>query len=376
MARKIRVGVIFGGRSVEHEVSLVSAASVINALDREKYEILPIGITPEGRWLSSAEAVALLKEKGNIDQLPEHILVPDPRKKGLVPLQNSSSSVPSHPVDVLFPVLHGTYGEDGTIQGLFELADIPYVGSGVLGSALGMDKVVQKQLLRQAEIPVTPDVWFYLEEFTRAERKIIASIERKLGYPCFVKPPNLGSSVGISKAHDRKELARAIQHAGEFDLKVLVEKGIQKAREIECSVLGNEDPIASVPGEIIPSNEFYDYDAKYVDGKSSAVIPAKLPRPVAKKVQQYAVEGFKVLNSSGMARVDFLVTKGRNKIYLNELNTIPGFTSISMYPKLWQASGVSYPELLDRLIQLAFERHKAKENLKTTYRPKADWYKG
>ena len=376
MARKIRVGVIFGGRSVEHEVSLVSAASVINALDREKYEILPIGITPEGRWLSSAEAVALLKQKGNIDQLPEHILVPDPRKKGLVPLQNSSSSVPSHPVDVLFPVLHGTYGEDGTIQGLFELADIPYVGSGVLGSALGMDKVVQKQLLRQAEIPVTPDVWFYLEEFTRAQRKIIASIERKLGYPCFVKPPNLGSSVGISKAHDRKELARAIQHAGEFDLKVLVEKGIQKAREIECSVLGNEDPIASVPGEIIPSNEFYDYDAKYVDGKSSAVIPAKLPRPVAKKVQQYAVEGFKVLNSSGMARVDFLVTKGRNKIYLNELNTIPGFTSISMYPKLWQASGVSYPELLDRLIQLAFERHKAKENLKTTYRPKADWYKG
>jgi D-alanine-D-alanine ligase len=376
MARKIRVGVIFGGRSVEHEVSLVSAASVINALDREKYEILPIGITPEGRWLSSAEAVALLKEKGNIDQLPEHILVPDPRKKGLVPLQNSSADIPSHPVDVLFPVLHGTYGEDGTIQGLFELADIPYVGSGVLGSALGMDKVVQKQLLRQAEIPVTPDVWFYLEEFLNARRKIIGSIERKLGYPCFVKPANLGSSVGISKAHDKEELVRAIQYAGEYDLKVLVEKGIEKAREIECSVLGNEDPIASVPGEVIPSNEFYDYDAKYVDGKSSSVIPAKLPRPVTKKVQQYAVDGFKVLNCSGMARVDFLVTKGRNRIYLNELNTIPGFTSISMYPKLWQASGVSYPELLDRLIQLALDRHKGKENLKTTYLPKADWYKG
>jgi D-alanine-D-alanine ligase len=376
MARKIRVGVIFGGRSVEHEVSLVSAASVINALDREKYEILPIGITPEGRWLSSAEAVALLKEKGDIDQLPEHILVPDPRKKGLVPLQNSSADIPSHPVDVLFPVLHGTYGEDGTIQGLFELADIPYVGSGVLGSALGMDKVVQKQLLRQAEIPVTPDVWFYLEEFLNARRKIIGSIERKLGYPCFVKPANLGSSVGISKAHDKEELVRAIQYAGEYDLKVLVEKGIEKAREIECSVLGNEDPIASVPGEVIPSNEFYDYDAKYVDGKSSSVIPAKLPRPVTKKVQQYAVDGFKVLNCSGMARVDFLVTKGRNRIYLNELNTIPGFTSISMYPKLWQASGVSYPELLDRLIQLALDRHKGKENLKTTYLPKADWYKG
>lgn len=375
MAKKIRVGVIFGGRSVEHEVSLVSAASVISALDKEKYDILPIGITAEGRWLSSAEALALLKEKGKIDDLPEHILVPDPRKRGLVPLRNSSADVPPHPIDVIFPVLHGTYGEDGTIQGLFELAEIPYVGSGVLGSALGMDKVVQKQLLRQAEVPVTPDIWFYLEEFLKAQRKLIASIERKLGYPCFVKPANLGSSVGISKAHDRKELVGAIRHAGEYDLKVLVEKGIERAREIECSVLGNDDPIASAPGEVIPSNEFYDYDAKYVDGKSTSVIPAKLPRSVARKVQQYAVDSFKVLNCSGMARVDFLVTKGRNRIYLNELNTIPGFTSISMYPKLWQASGLSYPELLDRLIQLAFERHRGKVNLKTTYSPKTDWYK-
>jgi D-alanine-D-alanine ligase len=375
MAKKIRVGVIFGGRSVEHEVSLVSAASVIGALDKEKYDILPIGITPEGRWLSSAEALALLKEKGKIDDLPEHILVPDPRKRGLVPLRNSSAEVPPHPIDVIFPVLHGTYGEDGTIQGLFELAEIPYVGSGVLGSALGMDKVVQKQLLRQAGIPVTPDIWFYLEEFLKAQRKLIASIERKLGYPCFVKPANLGSSVGISKAHDRKELVGAIRHAGEYDLKVLVEKGIERAREIECSVLGNDDPIASVPGEVIPSNEFYDYDAKYVDGKSTSVIPAKLPRSVARKVQQYAVDSFKVLNCSGMARVDFLVTRGRNRIYVNELNTIPGFTSISMYPKLWQASGLSYPELLDRLIQLAFERHRGKVNLKTTYSPKTDWYK-
>jgi D-alanine-D-alanine ligase len=375
MAKKIRVGVIFGGRSVEHEVSLVSAASVISALDKEKYDILPIGITPEGRWLSSAEALALLKEKGKIDDLPEHILVPDPRKRGLVPLRNSSAEVPPHPIDVIFPVLHGTYGEDGTIQGLFELAEIPYVGSGVLGSALGMDKVVQKQLLRQAEVPVTPDIWFYLEEFLKAQRKLIASIERKLGYPCFVKPANLGSSVGISKAHDRKELVGAIRHAGEYDLKVLVEKGIERAREIECSVLGNDDPIASAPGEVIPSNEFYDYDAKYVDGKSTSVIPAKLPRSVARKVQQYAVDSFKVLNCSGMARVDFLVTRGRNRIYVNELNTIPGFTSISMYPKLWQASGLSYPELLDRLIQLAFERHRGKVNLKTTYSPKTDWYK-
>lgn len=375
MPNKLRVGVIFGGRSAEHEVSLVSATSVINALDKEKYEVLPIGITPEGRWLSSREAVALLKEKGNIDELPEHILIPDPRKRALVPLQDSGAEAPSHIVDVVFPVLHGTYGEDGTIQGLFELADIPYVGSGVLGSALGMDKVVQKQLLRLVKIPVTADVWFLSSDFERNPKKFIALIERTLRYPCFVKPANLGSSVGITKAHNRKELVDAIHLAGEYDLKVLVERAVKRAREIECSVLGNDEPIASVPGEIIPSNEFYDYDAKYVDGKSTAVIPATLPKAVVKKIQAYAVNGFKVLNCSGMARVDFLVSRGTNAIYFNELNTIPGFTSISMYPKLWQASGVSYPELLDRLIQLALERHRGKATLKTTYRPKADWYK-
>jgi D-alanine-D-alanine ligase len=376
MPQKIRVGVIFGGRSAEHEVSLVSATSVINALDKEKYEILPIGITPEGRWLSSREAVALLKEKGNIDNLPEHILVPDPRKRGLVPLQNATAGVSLHPVDVVFPVLHGTYGEDGTIQGLFELADVPYVGAGVLGSALGMDKVVQKQLLRQVKIPVTPDIWFLYSDFVESPKKFIASIERTLRYPCFIKPANLGSSVGITKAHDRQELIEAIRLAGEYDLKVLVERAVKDAREIECSVLGNDDPIASLPGEIIPSNEFYDYDAKYVDGKSRAIIPAKLPSAVVKRVQQYAVEGFKALNCSGMARVDFLVSRGTNRLYFNELNTIPGFTSISMYPKLWQASGLSYSGLLDRLIELALERHRAKAKLKTTYHPKADWYKG
>jgi D-alanine-D-alanine ligase len=376
MPQKIRVGVIFGGRSAEHEVSLVSATSVINALDKEKYEILPIGITPEGRWLSSREAVALLKEKGNIDNLPEHILVPDPRKRGLVPLKNATAGVSLHPVDVVFPVLHGTYGEDGTIQGLFELADVPYVGAGVLGSALGMDKVVQKQLLRQVKIPVTPDICFLYSDFVESPKRFIASIERTLRYPCFIKPANLGSSVGITKAHDRQELIEAIHLAGEYDLKVLVERAVKDAREIECSVLGNDDPIASLPGEIIPSNEFYDYDAKYVDGKSRAIIPAKLPRAVVKRVQQYAVEGFKVLNCSGMARVDFLVSRGTDRIYLNELNTIPGFTSISMYPKLWQASGLSYSGLLDRLIELALERHRAKAKLKTTYHPKADWYKG
>ncbi|MEX1277339.1 MAG: D-alanine--D-alanine ligase family protein, partial [Bacteroidota bacterium] len=353
MANRIRVGVVFGGRSAEHEVSLVSATSVINALDRNKYEVIPIGISHEGRWLSSGDALRLLKERVDIRNQPEHILVPDPRKQGLVPLQNSGTAVTSHAVDVVFPVLHGPFGEDGTIQGLFELADVPYVGSGVLGSAVGMDKVIQKQLLRQSEIPVAPDIWFPYDEFGRGQKKIIASIEKKLRYPCFVKPPNMGSSVGISKAHTRGELIAAIHLAGEFDRKILVERGIQHGREIECSVLGNEEPVASVPGEIIPSNEFYDYDAKYVDGKSRAEIPAKLSKAAVKRIQDYSVRAFKALDCAGMARVDFLVQRGGTKMYLNEVNTIPGFTSISMYPKLWQASGLSYPELLDKLITLA-----------------------
>ncbi|MBI4428201.1 MAG: D-alanine--D-alanine ligase [Ignavibacteriales bacterium] len=369
---KLRIGVVFGGRSAEHEVSLVSAASVMNALDKEKYEIVPIGISPEGRWLSSDDALKLLKEKSSIDSQPEQLIVPDPRKKALVQLDSSGRN---KSVDVLFPVLHGTFGEDGTVQGLFELADIPYVGAGVLGSAVGMDKVVQKELLRQAKIPVTPGVWFFSNEFQKNQKKMISIAEKKLRYPMFVKPANLGSSIGITKAHNREELIKAIQLAGEYDRKLLVEKGIENAREIECSVLGNDEPIASVPGEIIPSNEFYDYDAKYVDGKSTAVIPAKLSKAVAKKVREISVQSFKALDCAGMARADFLVTKKSNRIYLNEINTIPGFTSISMYPKLWQASGISYPELLDRLIKFAIERHQSKQSLKTKYRPREDWYK-
>jgi D-alanine-D-alanine ligase len=375
MPNKIRVGVIFGGRSAEHEVSIVSATSIINALDRNKYEVLPIGITPEGRWLSSAKALELLRDRVNIENLPEHILVPDPRKQGLIELRDSSAQPAPQQIDVAFPVLHGTYGEDGTIQGLFELADIPYVGSGVLGSAVGMDKVVQKQLLRAAKIPVAPEVWFMISEYRDRSKKILALIERKLSYPCFVKPANLGSSVGISKAHNRRELMQAIELAAEYDLKILVEKGIEHAREIECSVLGNDEPIASIAGEIIPSNEFYDYDAKYVDGKSTPVIPARVPKSVMKKIQFYATKSFQILNCSGMARVDYLVRKKTNAIYVNELNTIPGFTSISMYPKLWRASGVSYPDLLDRLVQLAIERHEARKHLKTKFQPKADWFK-
>jgi D-alanine-D-alanine ligase len=368
----IRIGIIFGGRSVEHEVSLVSAASVINALDKTKYEIVPIGIAPSGQWLSLGDALKLLKEKSTLDNIPEQLLVPDPRKQALVAI-NDGGNV-GKPIDVIFPVLHGTYGEDGTLQGLLELSDIPYVGAGVLGSAVGMDKAIQKDLLRQAKIPVTPSVWFLYEEYSKYQKKITVDMERKLHYPMFVKPANSGSSIGISKAHNRKELIDEIEIAAQYDRKILVEKSVQNAREIECSILGNDKPDVSIPGEIIPSNEFYDYDAKYVDGKSSAVIPAKLPKATIKEIQQIAIAAFRALDCSGMARVDFLVTKKTNRIFLSEINTIPGFTSISMYPKLWQASGLSYSNLLDRLIELAIERHQAKRQLKTTYQPKNDWY--
>ena len=370
---RIRVGVIFGGRSVEHEVSLVSAASVINALDKEKYDVVPIGIASNGQWLSSNETLRLLKEKRSIELEQEQLLTPDPRKQSLVAI-NDGGGV-GKALDVIFPVMHGKFGEDGSLQGLLELADIPYVGPGVLGSAVGMDKVMQKELLVRAHIPTVPSIWFTLEEYETRHKKIITDVERMLRYPLFVKPSNSGSSIGITKAHNRKELLESIDTAGQFDRRILVEQGINHAREIECGILGNDQPAASVPGEIVPCNEFYDYNAKYVDEKSNAIIPAKLPNTVVKKIQQYALRAFRALDCAGMARVDFLLTKKTNRIYLNEINTIPGFTSISMYPKLWQASGVSYSALLDTLIQLAIERHKAKAKLKTTYQPKNDWYK-
>jgi D-alanine-D-alanine ligase len=369
---KIRVGVIFGGRSGEHEVSLVSATSVINALDPEKYEIVPIGITKEGRWLSSKDALKLLKSGKNLVKIEQKIIVPEPNQKSLVKLHSKNSSPNSKKIDVIFPVLHGTYGEDGTVQGLLELANIPYVGAGVLASAVGMDKVVQKQLFEQAGLPITEYVYFLFKKFSRT---FIDEIENKLGYPNFIKPSNLGSSVGITKAHNREGLIKGIETAGEYDRKIMIEKAVQNAREIECSVLGNDDPIASVPGEIIPSNEFYDYDAKYVDGKSQAVIPAELPLDVSSTIKELSIKAFKTLNCSGMARVDFLVTRNENKIFVNEINTIPGFTSISMYPKLWEASGITYSELLDRLIELALEKYEEKSKLKTTFQPKNDWYK-
>jgi D-alanine-D-alanine ligase len=372
---KIRVGVLFGGRSAEHEVSLVSATSIIHALDKKKYEVIPIGITKEGKWVSSPDALELVKDGKNLKKVSENILLPNPKYRGLVRLNPKSNIQHQKSFDVIFPVLHGTFGEDGTIQGLLELSGIAYVGAGVLGSAVGMDKIITKQLCEQAGIPITPYVWFLKRNFHANKKKIISDIEKKLRYPLFVKPANSGSSVGISKVHDRKELIHGIELAIQYDRKILIEKGIEHAREIEVSLLGNDDPLVSVPGEIVSSNEFYDYDAKYVDGKSHAIIPAELPASVVKKIQQFAVRGFKAIDCAGMARVDFLTTRNFNKIYLNEINTIPGFTSISMYPKLWEASGISYPHLLERLIELALERHREKQSLKTTYNPASDWYK-
>lgn len=371
MARKLKIGVIFGGRSGEHEVSLVSAVSVIKALNKKKYQVIPIGIAKNGQWLAMGDPLRALKEKNlKLTKLATPIINP---KKGTF-LRVGDKEIK---VDIVFPVLHGTYGEDGTIQGLFEMANIPYVGSGVLGSALGMDKVIQKQLYEQMGLPIVKYVWFinWGKQKEESRKKILRHIEKKLKYPLFIKPANLGSSVGISKAGDRKELIKAINLAARFDRKILVEEGVKNPREIECSVLGNDQPGASILGEIIPSGEFYDYNAKYVDGKSTAQIPAKLPKGVAQKIREIAIKAYKSLDSAGMARVDFLVEKQTNKIFLNELNTIPGFTSISMYPKLWAATGLAYPKLLDELIKLALERHREKNKLQLSFESKSKWYK-
>jgi D-alanine-D-alanine ligase len=389
--KKLRVGILFGGRSGEHEVSLLSAASVLNAIDREKYDVVPIGITKDGRWLTAGDAEDLLQGKlvleprqlraGDPETTPgaavlargESVVVPpEPvhRQSGLVPFQSDAAltrraSDRAINVDVIFPVLHGTFGEDGTIQGLLELADIAYVGAGVLGSAAGMDKDVMKSLFIAAKIPIVKHVTILRVAWQKDPKKVEKLVASKLKYPVFVKPANLGSSVGISKAHDRKELGPAIKEAAKFDRKIVIEEGVggakNKAREIECSVLGNDDAIASVPGEIVPCKEFYDYNAKYVEEGSQPIIPAKLTKAETKKVQELAVAAFKAVDCSGLARVDFLMDPKTRKIYLNEINTMPGFTSISMYPKLWAASGLAYPDLIDRLIQLGIERHEDKK---------------
>jgi D-alanine-D-alanine ligase len=360
MKRKIRVGVVFGGRSGEHQVSLASARSVMSALDRDKYEVVPLGITQGGRWLLSGDPLARLLA-GRDGGEP---LLPDGTGRELVP---GATGAAFPPLDVIFPVLHGPYGEDGTIQGLLEIAGIPYVGSGVLGSALGMDKVAAKQIFAAHNLPQAPYLALKRKDWESDPQAAIARIEGLLPYPVFVKPANLGSSIGINKAHDRTELRNALAEAARYDRKLLVEYAVPRAREIECSVLGNDDPIASVPGEVVPDREFYDYAAKYLDGDSQLLIPAPIPAALAVRVRELAVRAFLALDCSGLARVDFLLDGGTEQVFLNEINTMPGFTAISMYPKLWEESGVPYPELVDRLIDLAMERHADRSRSQVAY---------
>jgi D-alanine-D-alanine ligase len=379
MAKKLRVGILFGGRSGEHEVSLLSAASVLKSIDREKFEVVPIGITKEGRWLAAGDANDLLE--GSDSAVARRLRAGDPETtpgakllhEG-IPTLMAPMPGPQGPegkaIDVVFPVLHGTFGEDGTIQGLFELAGIAYVGSGVLGSSAAMDKDVMKRLFAQARLPIVKHTSLLRADWERSPRNAVSQVEAALKYPVFVKPANLGSSVGISKVHDRSELGPALTLAARYDRKLVVEQGVggkkSRARELEVAVLGNDSPEASLVGEIIPGKEFYDYEAKYLSEGSVPVIPAKLTRAETKQVREMAVAAFRACDLSGLARVDFLMEPdGKKRIFLNEVNTMPGFTRISMYPKLWDATGLSYRSLITRLIELALERFEEKS--RTTY---------
>jgi D-alanine-D-alanine ligase len=351
---KLRVAVLFGGRSGEHEVSLMSARSVIAALDPEKYEIFPVGITHAGNWFVGENVLDAL-EQGKTESLDHAFIFPEPDHPGLYAIRNTQQ-VKITDLDVLFPALHGTFGEDGTMQGLFELADIAYVGAGVVGSAVGMDKGIFKDVMRANNIPVVDWLIFRRSEIEQDMDAVIRKAETLGAYPLFAKPANLGSSVGISKCSNRSDLGEGLMEAAAFDRRVLIERGLVDAREIEVSVLGNDNPIASVCGEVLPSREFYSYESKYVDGTSGLVIPAQIPEDVSNRIRDFAVRAYKAIDCAGMARADFFLEKETNRIILNELNTLPGFTSISMYPKLWNAAGVTYPELVDRLIQLALDR--------------------
>lgn len=368
MGKKLRVAVLFGGRSGEHEVSLLSAASVISAMDTEKYEIIPVGITEDGRWLAGGDPLRVLQKKDIPGDCFLATLLTNPEAPRLLLLDEKASTRGFVPLDVVFPVLHGPYGEDGTVQGLLELAAIPYVGAGVLSSAASMDKAVMKILFQHRGLPVGDFLYFRSFQWAADKFSLLGSIEKKLGYPCFVKPANLGSSVGINKASDQEALIRSIEEALRYDHKVVIEAFIP-GREIECSVLGDDEPAASLPGEIIPGGEFYDYRSKYMDNTSQLIIPAPLKAEVQEKIKAYAVEAFLAVECSGLGRVDFFYQEKGDKIYINEINTIPGFTHISMYPKLWEASGVPYSELIDRLIQLAIERYRRKKKLLTRYAP-------
>lgn len=382
--RKVTVGILFGGRSGEHQVSLASARSILDNIDRKKYDVVPIGITEKGEWIVGGDPMKALTSGASEKSNPATLLA-DPSRRGVWDIggrategalqtraqANELTAVRLAELDVVFPVLHGTFGEDGTVQGLLELASVPYVGCGVMASAVAMDKAMCKDIWRAQGLPILPFLVVKRKAWKGEPAAVIDGILSKLHYPIFVKPANLGSSVGVSKVHNETELAPALDLAARYDRKLVVEQGIE-AREIEVGVLGNDDPIASIPGEVIPCNEFYDYRAKYVDEDSELLIPAPLQEDTAEQVRRTAVAAYRALDCAGMARADFLLDKVTGELWINELNTIPGFTQISMYPKLWEATGIAYPELIDRLIDLAIERFKDRDQSERTYTPEVD----
>ena len=367
MENKLHVAVIFGGRSGEHEVSLMSARSVLSVLDPARYEVTQIGITHDGTWLTGDDVLGKF-ESNTLEGLLPVIISPDPSEKGVYVLEGVSGFKKWTDIDVFFPVLHGTFGEDGTIQGLFELADVAYVGAGVVGSSVGMDKGVFKDVMVANHIPVVDTMVVLRAEIEKEMAAIIEKAEKLGEYPLFTKPANLGSSVGVTKCNNRSDLQEGLMEAASFDRRILIQKGIKDVREIEVSVLGNDDPIASVPGEVLPSREFYSYESKYIDGTSGLSIPAPISVEASEQIREYAVRAYKAIDCAGMARVDFFVVKDTEKIYLNELNSLPGFTKISMYPKLWEASGLPYNKLVDRLIELAMERKTDRDHTSHVFR--------
>ncbi len=369
--KRLRVGVLFGGRSTEHEVSILSAQSIIGAMDPSKFEAVPLYIDREGRWLVGDSLQRLISDEAARKYV---YLPPDPTRHSLIAAAANGAIAPSGrgggqgggalDLDVVFPVFHGINGEDGTIQGLLELANLPYVGSGILGSALGLDKIYMKRAFAAAGLPIVDYVSTTRRQYEKDPGSFVALVEERIGYPCFSKFANSGSSVGTSKAHNRRELEVGLGHAASFDRKLLVEKGID-ARELEVSVLGNDEPEASVVGEVVPAHEFYDYDAKYLDEGSKLLIPAPIDEALTQEIRSLALRAFQAVDGAGMARVDFFLDRKTEQVYLNEVNTIPGFTRISMYPKLWEASGLPYARLIERLVELAIERFQDKQRSQT-----------
>jgi len=373
MVARIRLGIFFGGRSCEHEVSVTSARSVLSAIDRDKYDVSLIGIDKSGHWQLARDLEQLIvdgsvkspSDRSGAKNASQSVSIGLHHQGNLVSRNRGSPSVPR--LDVIFPILHGTFGEDGTLQGVLEMTGLPYVGCGVAASALAMDKALAKKVFESAGIPQAPYEVVTRHQWQHSDDRALSKIESELGYPAFVKPANMGSSVGISKANDRHRLVTAINHAFDFDRKIVIEKSMENCREVECSVLGNDQPIASAVGEIIPGAEFYNYETKYLDDKSRLVIPAKLNKHTIAKIQAFSIKTFRAIDGAGLARVDFFVNKNSGEIILNEINTMPGFTPISMYPQLWAASGIPYSALIDRLIALAIEQHQSKQSLRRSF---------